>query len=127
MAITYDLTARNNILDNGCKYAYSSATLDIKDAGGVVLCTITLPTYGVAASGALSLPSSPQGTGLAAAGAGTTATQYTINLTGGGTESGTISTTAAGTGDLTIDDTNIKENGIVTLSTLTITQPGSAT
>jgi hypothetical protein len=124
MAIALDTAACNNLLDNGAKAAYSTASVAIKDAGANTLATITLPTFGAAASGSLTLPSQPSGVGTAAAGAGTAATNYVVTLTGGGTETGTVTATGGG-GDMTLDDVNIVENGVVTITTFSITQPGS--
>lgn len=132
MAITLDDAARNNFLDNGARTAYTGATVQLYDGAGgtgnALLGTpVTVTALTVPAAGTASLSTQTDGVGGAAAGAGVTAVSYVVTLTGGGTETGSVSTTADGTGDMTIDDTSIKQNGTVTLSTFSVTQPGSAT
>lgn len=96
-----------------------------------MLCSITLadPAFGNAGAGvagradAAGLPKS--GTGTAAAGAGTAATQFdVVDSADTVIWSGTVTATGGG-GDVTLDNVSIAEGQTVNLTSLTYTQPAS--
>jgi len=129
-------TLRNNILDEITGYAGGSAILKImsgtQPAGGgaetTVLAQLTCnATFAAAAaSGVLTLNSI---TADSSANASGTATWYRIYQSDGTTfvMDGDVSTTAAGTGDLQLDDTSIVLGGTVALGgPNTITAPNAA-
>lgn len=129
-------TLRNNMLDEITGYAGSNAILKVlsgtQPSGGgaetTVLAQLTLnATFaGAASSGVLTLNSV---TADSSASANGTATWYRIYQSDGTTwvMDGDVSTTAAGTGDLQLDDTAISTGGTVALGgPNTITAPNSA-
>lgn len=131
MAITLATAARNaacdavvDLLDAGA----GAGKLRLKSAGAVVLCEISLadPAFGAAAAGVASAAGLPKsGTGLAAAGTGTAATQFdATDSTNAVVWSGTV-TGVGGGGDIELDNVSIAENQVVTVTSLTHTQPAS--
>lgn len=129
-------TLRNNMLDEITGYAGGSAILKIfsgtQPAGGgaetTVLAQLTCnATFAAAASaGVLTLNSI---TSDSSANANGTATWFRIYQSNGTTWviDGDVSTTAAGTGDLQLDDTSIVLGGTVALGgPNTITAPNAA-
>lgn len=136
--------ARNSILDGtaGLGTMFDSGILEIRNgtqpteaddtATGTLLASITLPadSFAAAASGAIAKAGTWQDTSANADG---TATWFRIKQSAdAGTDNttderldGDISTVAAGTGDLQLDNTSILTGQQVTISTFTITQPAS--
>jgi hypothetical protein len=115
---------RNNILDQITAYAGTSAVLKIysgtQPAGGgtqgTILAQLTCNAsqFAPAASaGTLTLSSISQD---AAANNSGTATWFRVETSvGGWVLDGDVSTSAAGTGDLQLNDTSIVQNGVVAL------------
>lgn len=95
-------------------------------ATGTLLCEITLPSDWMAAAstGAKAKLGTWQGTGAAAAGAGTAAGHYRIVDSAGTTchEQGSVTVTGGG-GDMTLDNVSIAENQTVTVATYQKTAP----
>lgn len=130
MALGLATTLRNNRLDEITAYAGASAILRIYSGtqpatGGTattVLAQLTCnSTFAPAASsGVLTLNSISSDTSANATG---TATWFRILQSDGSTVvlDGTVSTVAAGTGDLQLDDTSIVLGGTVAISSATIT------
>lgn len=84
---------------------------------GTLLCTLTLPSdwVGAASGGATALAGTWTGTAIAAGTCG----HYRIFDSAGTTchEQGTVSTVAAGTGDLQLDNTSIAVNQVISIAT----------
>lgn len=130
MALGLNVTLRNNMLDEITSRAGASALLRIYDGtqpatGGTatnLLAQLTCnATFAAAASsGVLTLNSISSDTSANATG---TATWWRIVQSDGTTHvlDGTVSTVAAGTGDLQLDDTSIVLGGTVAISSATIT------
>lgn len=95
-------------------------------ATGTLLCEIVLPAdwMSAASNGVKAKLGTWQGTGLAAAGAGTAAGHYRILDSTGTTchEQGSVTGTG-GSGDLTLDNVSIAENQTVTITTYQKTAP----
>ena len=133
MALGLNVTLRNNRLDEITARAGSSALLRIYDGtqpatGGAItsqnqLAQLTCnATFAAAASsGVLTLNSISSDTSADDTG---TATWFRIVQSDGSTHvfDGTVSTVAAGTGDLQLDDTSIVLGGTVAISSATITE-----
>ena len=130
MALGFDVTLRNNMLDEITARAGASALLRIYDGtrpatGGAVtnlLAQLTCnATFAAAASsGVLTMNSIASDTSAAATG---TATWFRIVQSDGSTHAmdGDVSTVAAGTGDMQLDDTAIVLGGTVAISSGTFT------
>lgn len=130
MALGFNVTLRNNMLDEITAFAGGSAILRIYSGtqpatGGsetTILAQLTCnATFAAAASsGVLTLNSISSATSAAATGTGT---WFRILDSGASTivTDGTVSTTAAGTGDLQLDDADVVLGGTVAISTATIT------
>lgn len=130
MALGMNVTLRNNMLDEITSRAGASALLRIYDGtkpatGGTattLLAQLTCnATFAAAASsGVLTLNSISSDTSANATG---TATWFRIVQSDGSTHvlDGTVSTVAAGTGDMQLDDTSIVLGGTVAISSATIT------
>lgn len=130
-------TLRNNMLDEITSYAGASAILKIfsgtQPSGGgsetTVLAELTCNGTAFAGSGAAGVLTLNGITGDSAANASGTASWFRIYQSDGTTwvMDGDVSTVAAGTGDLQLDDTSIVVNGTVSLSgPNTITAPNAA-
>ena len=130
MALGINVTTRNDMLDRITARAGASALLRIYDGsrpatGGAatnLLAQLTCnATFAPAASsGVLTLNSIASATSAAATG---TATWFRIVQSNGTTHvlDGSVSTQAAGTGDLQLDSTSIVLGGTVAISSATIT------
>lgn len=130
MALGLDTTLRNNMLDEITARAGASAILRIYSgsqpatagAETTILAQLTCnATFAPAASsGVLTLNSIASDTSANATG---TATWFRIYQSDATTHvlDGTVSTVAAGTGDLQLDDTSIVLGGTVAISSATIT------
>lgn len=130
MALGINATTRNAMLDAITSRAGASALLRIYDGsrpatGGTattLLAQLTCnSTFAPGASGGvLTLNSIASATSAAATG---TATWFRIVQSGGSTHvlDGSVSTVAAGTGDLQLDSTSIVLGGTVAISSATIT------
>lgn len=130
MALGFATTLRNNILDEITGYAGGSAILRLysgtqPSTGGAettILAQLTCnATFAAAASsGTLTLNSISSDTSANATG---TATWWRLYQSDGTTHimDGTVSTVAAGTGDLQLDDTAIVLGGTVAISSATFT------
>lgn len=130
MALGFSTTLRNNILDEITALAGGSAILRVYSGtqpatGGAettILAQLTCnATFAAAASsGVLTLNAISSDTSANATG---TATWFRIYQSDGTTHvmDGTVSTTAAGTGDLQLDDTAIVLGGTVAISSATFT------
>ena len=130
MALGFNTTLRNNMLDEITSRAGASALLRLYDGtqpatGGTatnLLAQLTCnATFAPAASsGVLTLNSISSDTSANATG---TATWFRIVQSDGTTHvmDGTVSTVAAGTGDLQLDDTSIVLGGTVAISSATVT------
>lgn len=130
MALGMNVTLRNNMLDEITARAGGSAILRIYSGsqpatGGTettILAQLTCnATFAPAASsGVLTLNSIASDTSANATG---TATWFRIYQSDATTHvfDGTVSTVAAGTGDLQLDDTSIVLGGTVAISSATIT------
>jgi hypothetical protein len=130
------VATRNALLDDGIDGLFDSGTLKIYDgsqpatgdtavSGQTVLATITLPAtaFGAAASGVISKSGTWEDT---SADAGGTATWFRFETSGAANIfDGDVSTVAAGTGDLQLDNTSITATQTVTINTFTITMPAS--
>lgn len=132
MALGLSVTLRNAMLDQITARAGSGALLRIYSGsrpatGGAettVLVQLTCNnTFAPAASsGVLTLNAIPPNTSAAATG---TATWWRIYASNGTTHvmDGSVSTVAAGTGDMQLDSTSIVTGGTVAISSATITAP----
>jgi hypothetical protein len=134
MAIQYSTILRNNQLDQIEVTAGVSAKLHIYSgavpancgaaATGTKLLEIALPSdwMNAASSGSKTKLGTWTGTGLAAAGSGTTAGYFRIYDSTNTTchMQGTITVTGGG-GDMTLDNTSIAQNQSVTVNTFTVT------
>ena len=130
MALGFNVTLRNNMLDEITARAGASAILRIYSGtqpatGGAettILAQLTCnATFAPAASsGVLTLNAIASDTSANATG---TATWFRIYQSDATTHvlDGTVSTVAAGTGDLQLDDTSIVLGGTVAISSATIT------
>ena len=134
MALGLNTTLRNNMLDEITALAGASAILRIYSGtqpatGGTettilaqLTCNSTVAP--AASSGVLTLNSISSDTSANATG---TATWFRILDSGATTAvlDGTVSTVAAGTGDLQLDDTSIVLGGTVAISSATVTAGNS--
>lgn len=130
MALKINVTLRNNMLDEITARAGSNAILRIYSGtqpatGGAettILAQLTCnATFAPAASsGVLTLNSISSDTSANATGTATWFRLYASDATTHVTD-GTVSTVAAGTGDMQLDDTAITLGGTVAISTATIT------
>jgi hypothetical protein len=130
MALGINVTTRNAMLDQITSRAGASALLRIYDGsrpstGGAATTLLAQLTCNStfapgASSGVLTLNSIASATSAAATG---TATWFRIVQSGGSTHvfDGSVSTVAAGTGDLQLDSTSIVLGGTVAVSSATIT------
>jgi hypothetical protein len=130
MALGINVTTRNAMLDAITSRAGASALLRIYDGsrpatGGTATTLLAQLTCAVtfapgASGGVLALNSISSATSAAATG---TATWFRIVQSGGSTHvlDGSVSTVAAGTGDLQLDSTSIVLGGTVAISSATIT------
>jgi hypothetical protein len=130
MALGINVTTRNAMLDAITSRAGASALLRIYDGsrpatGGTATTLLAQLTCNStfapgASSGVLTLNSIASATSAAATG---TATWFRIVQSGGSTHvlDGSVSTVAAGTGDLQLDSTSIVLGGTVAVSSATIT------
>lgn len=126
MALTHVTAARNAIADAVVGRidvgAGANGTMELK-AGATVL--VVLPfaatAFGAAAGGVATATSLPRTAAAIAAG---TADGFTVKNADGNEEfSGTVSSTAAGTGDVQLDNTSITNGQNVSLDTCTYTAP----
>lgn len=134
MALGINTTTRNAMLDAITSRAGASALLRIYDGsrpstGGTATTLLAQLTCNAtfapaASSGVLTLNSIASATSAAATG---TATWFRIVQSGGSTHvlDGSVSTVAAGTGDLQLDSTSIVLGGTVAISSATITAGNS--
>jgi hypothetical protein len=134
MALGLNTTLRNNMLDEITALAGASAILRIYSGSqpatggseGTILAQLTCnATFAPAASsGVLTLNSISSDTSANATG---TATWFRILDSGATTAvlDGTVSTVAAGTGDLQLDDTSVVLGGTLAISSATITAGNS--
>ena len=136
MAVQNSVAVRNARLDSFESTIGTSPKLQLRTgaqpascasaATGTLLCEIALPSdwMGAADNGVKAKLGTWQGTGLAAAGAGTAAAHYRIVDTAGTTchEQGSVSGTGGG-GDITLDNVSIAENQTVTIATYQKTAP----
>jgi len=134
MTIQYSVTLRNNQLDQIEGTTGASAKLRLFSgsppancataASGSMLVDMALPSdwMSAAASGQKVKLGTWTGSGTAAAGAGTNAGYFRITDSTGATAhmQGTVTITGGG-GDMTLDNTNIAQNQVVTVNTFTIT------
>ena len=130
MTLGINTTTRNAMLDSITSRAGSSALLRIYDGsrpstGGTATTLLAQLTCGAtfaagASGGVLTLSSISSATSAAATG---TATWFRIVQSNGTTHvlDGSVSTVAAGTGDLQLDSTSIVLGGTVAVSSATIT------
>jgi hypothetical protein len=130
MALGINVTTRNAMLDAITSRAGASALLRIYDGsrpatGGTATTLLAQLTCNAtfapgASSGVLTLNSIASATSAAATG---TATWFRIVQSGGSTHvlDGSVSTVAAGTGDLQLDSTSIVLGGTVAVSSATVT------
>lgn len=130
MALGINVTTRNAMLDAITSRAGSSALLRIYDGtrpstGGTATTLLAQLTCNAtfapgASSGVLTLNSIASATSAAATG---TATWFRIVQSNGTTHvlDGSVSTVAAGTGDLQLDSTSIVLGGTVAISSATVT------
>ena len=121
MAITHSTGAKNaaanavvDLLDVG---AGANGTLVIKTSGDAVLVTINLaePAFGAASGGVAAISGTPNGV---ATGAGVSAKFDLKDEDGTVVISGTV---GQGSGDISLDNTNIAVDQTVTISTMTYT------
>ncbi len=134
MTIQYSVTLRNNQLDQIESTTGLSAKMRLYSgsppancataASGSMLVDMALPSdwMTAAASGQKVKTGTWTGAGTAAAGAGTNAGYFRITDSTGATThmQGTVTITGGG-GDMTLDNTNIAQNQVVTVNTFTIT------
>ncbi len=134
MTIQYSVTLRNNQLDQIESTTGLSAKLRLYSgsppancataASGSMLVDMALPSdwMTAAASGQKVKTGTWTGAGTASAGAGTNAGYFRITDSTGATThmQGTVTITGGG-GDMTLDNTNIAQNQVVTVNTFTIT------
>lgn len=134
MPIQYSVALRNNQLDQIESTTGTSARLRLYSgsppvncaaaASGVMLVDMALPSdwMSAAASGQKVKLGTWTGAGTAAAGAGTNAGYFRITDSTGATAhmQGTVTITGGG-GDMTLDNTNIAQNQVVTVNTFSIT------
>ena len=136
MAIQYSVAARNAKLDALDTAIGVSGSLEIRSGAvpatcatagaGTVLVTINLPSpaFGNAASGEIAKNGTWEDTSADADGTALHFRIYNSQATKNETTcvaQGTVSTVAAGTGDLRLDNTSITATQTVTVSTFTIT------
>jgi hypothetical protein len=134
MPIQYSTALRNNQLNQIESTAGTSARLRLYSgsppancaatASGLMLVDMALPSdwMGDAASGQKSKTGTWSGAGTAAAAAGTNAGYFRITNSDGDTThmQGTV-TISGGGGDMTLDNTNIAQNQVVTVNTFSVT------
>jgi hypothetical protein len=130
MTLGINVTTRNAMLDAITSRAGASALLRIYDGsrpatGGTATTLLAQLTCNAtfapgASSGVLTLNAIASATSAAATG---TATWFRIVQSGGSTHvlDGSVSTVAAGTGDMQLDSTSIVLGGTVAISSATIT------
>jgi hypothetical protein len=132
MAITLETAARNAAADAVTALVDAGTPpgdVAIRDASNNILCTIEFLTeaFGPATNGVCTADCDPALTsvGLAAAGAGTAATNYIVRNAAGTTIwSGTVTATGAG-GDMTLDNVSIAEDQVVNVTGFTFTMPAT--
>jgi hypothetical protein len=126
-------------LSNAARSAAANAVVDLvdvstpgnialKSVGGTVIAIVDFAAtaFGAASNGVATAGSTPlTGAGVAAAGSGTNATQFAVR-DGADTEiwTGTVTATGGG-GDITLDNVNIADGQVVTVTSFTYTQPAS--
>jgi hypothetical protein len=132
MAITLETAARNAAADAVTALVDAGTPpgdVCIRDASNNILCTIEFLTeaFGAATSGVCTADCDPALTsvGLAAAGAGTAATNFIVRNAAGTTIwSGTVTATGGG-GDMTLDNVSIAEDQVVNITGFTFTMPAT--
>lgn len=120
MAITYSAAARNAQLDALDTLIGTSGRLHLRESTTTrVTINLNNPAFAVASSGAITLNVSPALSANAASGG----TIDNFQIDDGTTVhiSGSVSTTAAGTGDLQLDNTSVTTGQSVSISSGTIT------
>lgn len=134
MPIQYSTVLRNNQLDQIETTTGASARLRLYSgsppvncaaaASGVMLVDMALPSdwMSAASNGQKTRLGTWTGTGTAAAASGTNAGYFRITDSSGATAhmQGTV-TISGGGGDMTLDNTNIAQNQVVTVNTFTVT------
>lgn len=127
MATTLSTTARNaacdavvDLVDGGA----GAGKIRIKSAGAVVIAEVTLadPAFGAAAAGVATMAGAPKsGAGVAAAGTGTAAATFDVcDSNNTVIWSGAVGT---GSGELQLNNVNIADGQVVTVTSFTHTQP----
>lgn len=93
---------------------------------GTLLATATLPSdwMGAAASGVVALAGTWTVTGQAGAGSGTAAGHFRIKVGGTCHDQGTVTVTGGG-GDLTLNNPNIANGQVTTITSWGLTMPGA--
>ncbi len=123
MALTHSTAARNALADAitaKVDTGTGTATVKIKDSGGVVLVTLNLPSpsFGAASNGVITLNGVPI---TATASAGGTAASFEIYARDGSLVlTGTVGTSGA---DMTVDNTSIASGQEFKLNSMTWTAP----
>lgn len=127
MATTLGTTARNaacnavvDLVDAGS----GAGKIRIKSGGGTVIGEVAFadPAFGNAANGAAAAASTPRtGAGVAAAGAGTAAATFDVT----DSDNNVIWSGAVGngSGELDLDNVNIADGQVISISSFTHTQP----
>lgn len=124
MATTLATASRNAAANAVTALVGSSGKFRLKSAGGTVIAEVACAAtaFGAASNGVASLASTPRtGAGVAAAGAGTVAT--TFDLTDGANAVVLSGAVGIGTGELQLNNTNIADAQVVTITSFTYTQP----
>lgn len=136
MARQFSTTVRN-ALANAYESAIGAApTIELRSGAppancaaadsGTLLATGTLPSdwMAAAASGAVALTGTWTVTGQAGAGSGTAAGHFRIKVGATCHDQGTVTVTGGG-GDLTLNNPNIANGQITTITTWALTMPGA--